>query len=862
MSIDLNSLPDSDKTHPVRLDFRHLFESVPGLLLVLLPDDDFTIAAMSDAYSIRSMVRREDAIGQGLFTVFPDDPDDINATGSTNLRSSLKQVLEYRKADPMPLQKYNIRRPDGTFEPGYWSIVNSPVLDNLGNVLYIINKVEDVTEYVKLKNRQQSSFPLLDSKVARAEAEIYLQAQEVQKVNEALKNKSTNLLHIRDDLVRQLYERNLELERSSERTQLALDAGTLGEWDLDLITGHAYRSLRHDMCFGYQEALPEWTFDIFLSHVHPDDRNVVSEQFKDALARQTIWNLECRVIWPDGSVHWIAARGKANYDQTGSPIRMSGIVSDITDQILSRKALEQSKIAVENERENFRNLFRQTPEMVCILSGPEHVFEFVNEAHIKAIAFDATGMSVREAQPESIEVHGILDEVFASGKTAELREIPVTVGTKIRYFNLTFAPRRDLTGTVDGIMILGSEITEQVEARKAIIKAKESAEAANTAKTTFLANMSHEIRTPMGVIIGFCELLQYPDITAEEREDYLKRIIKNTKGLTRIIDDILDLAKVEAGKLEIEKMEFSLNNLLHEVIELFKDRAKEKNIYLHLQFETTVPKLIYSDPVRLRQILINLIGNAIKFTTDGGVTVVAQWINEKKAKPKLEIRVRDTGIGLSKSQVEKIFQPFIQADGSTSRLFGGTGLGLVISRRLAVALGGNIYIENSAEHAGCTFVITLFEVSKGRSSVNTRSLAGSTSLVDAPSPVKGLRLKDLTILIAEDSKDNQTFLSRILTKNGASLEIANDGEEAIAKALQGSFDMVLMDVQMPRVNGLEATRALRKAGYQKPIIALTAHAMAEERIRTKEAGCNRHLTKPVNITELLATIENHMHLIP
>ena len=394
------------------------------------------------------------------------------------------------------------------------------------------------------------------------------------------------------------------------------------------------------------------------------------------------------------------------------------------------------------------------------------------------------------------------------------------------------------------------DVTEKALAQEELQKAKAAAEAANGAKSAFLANMSHEIRTPLGAILGFTDLLRDSKIDASERDQYLDIISRNGKALTRVIDDILDLSKVEAGRMEIQKTRFSLRHLLGEIKDLFSESARLKAIDLKFTIGDDVVDTVSSDPARLRQILINIVGNAVKFTARGGVQVVTSMRVSTVGRKFITISVKDSGAGLSEIQRENLFHPFAQADNSTTRKFGGTGLGLVLSRRLAQALGGDVVIEQSAVLVGSTFVIS-FE--PGEIRFNT-SRTFSDKPTPSPLPLAG-RLVGKKVLLVEDSKDNQALIRLLLSKHGAIVELAGDGLEGVQKAMQNQFNVILMDIQMPRMDGYEAIRELRKLGYVKPVFALTAHAMEEERKKTKEAGFNGHLTKPIDAGLLVQTIE-------
>lgn len=515
----------------------------------------------------------------------------------------------------------------------------------------------------------------------------------------------------------------------------------------------------------------------------------------------------------------------------------------MTREIRSLNTMSTSDITrseIETERENFRNLFRQTPEMVCILSGPDHLFEFVNEAHIKVLGFDATGMTVREAQPESVEVHGILDEVYLTGKTAELVEIPVTVTDRLRYFNLTYAARHDSKGQVNGVMILGIEITDQVLARQNLLKAIDASTAANEAKSRFLANISHEIRTPLSAIIGFSELIQPILENSKEGKSYLERISRNAAQLSRLIDELLDLSKIEAEKLEIEQVAIDINKIMEDVFSTMELRAREKSIDLRLRWQSERPGCLVTDPLRFSQILTNIIGNAIKFTETGGVLV--QLETQENI---LSVRVSDSGIGLDTEQQQRIFEPFVQADSSVSRKYGGTGLGLPLSKKLAQLLGGDLILEKSVPGKGTVFRIDI--------KINGPATQVKPALIQE-SAIEANALSGKKILVVDDSEDNRTIANLFLQTAGAHCVEATNGEEAIQLVQQECFDIVLMDLQMPILDGYQAMYQLKKMHFQKPVIALTAHALKAEKDHCIQAGFSQYLTKPVDRGHLIRTI--------
>ena len=392
--------------------------------------------------------------------------------------------------------------------------------------------------------------------------------------------------------------------------------------------------------------------------------------------------------------------------------------------------------------------------------------------------------------------------------------------------------------------------------------AQREAVEANLAKTHFLANMSHEIRTPMSAILGFTELMQRPSQTEEERVHCISTIHRNGKQLLAIIDEILDISKVETGHLDVEHIEVNVISMLNEIKSLLSVQTERKGLEFKFQFAGKVPELICTDPTRLRQIIMNVIGNAIKFTEKGIVTVTASWkglVNES-SEGLFKIRVSDTGVGIEQTHVERLFQPFAQVDSSTTRRFGGTGLGLALSRKLAQALGGNVFLTKTEAGKGSTFEVE----------VAVKSLQETRWVNDLIQPEQADKIKKafqnekevlrgVNILLVDDAPDNQTVIGLFLGLAGAHVEYADNGAEGVEKAMAGNYNVVLMDIQMPYVDGYEATRRLRKQGYSKPIIALTAHALKEERDRCLSVGCTDHFTKPIDHAKLISLVNQVVH---
>ncbi|QDT30591.1 ammonium transporter [Gimesia panareensis] len=397
------------------------------------------------------------------------------------------------------------------------------------------------------------------------------------------------------------------------------------------------------------------------------------------------------------------------------------------------------------------------------------------------------------------------------------------------------------------------------------------AEAASRAKSEFLANMSHEIRTPMTAVLGYTDVLLEESWGRPSSIKLIEVIQRNGNYLLDLINDILDLSKIESGSLTIETIPFSLMEKLQEIQALMNVRAELQEIDFTLTFAGKVPVEIQSDPTRLKQILINLIGNAIKFTPDGGsVSVETSCLNAEAHEPILQFKIKDTGIGMTADQVAGLYQPFVQADSSTTRKFGGTGLGLAISKRLAEMLGGDLTCESTPD-VGTTFTLQIrigdAESLKFHADPQAALVAASqkTSL-PAQQPVQ-TSVRQCRVLLAEDGEDNQRLISMLLKKEGAEVQLAENGEIAVHHALdaqeQGNpFDVILMDMSMPVLDGYGATRKLRAEGCTLPIIALTAHAMSGDREKCMAAGCTDYATKPVKREKLRQLIETYQQTAP
>jgi PAS domain S-box-containing protein len=427
---------------------------------------------------------------------------------------------------------------------------------------------------------------------------------------------------------------------------------------------------------------------------------------------------------------------------------------------------------------------------------------------------------------------------------------------------------RSHDGSPTGFVGITRDITERKAAADELTRAWQAADAANRAKSEFLANMSHEIRTPMTAILGYGDLLfegclRSCEFSKNAAQQHLDAIRRNGEHLLELIDGLLDLSKIEAGKLAVEHMACSPREIVAEVASLMRLRAAVKGLRLECRFAGSIPETIRSDPTRVRQILLNLLGNAVKFTESGSVELVATLLRPDDGPPQLQFQVIDTGIGMTPTEVARLFAPFSQADTSTTRKYGGTGLGLTISKRLAGLLSGDIRVA-SEPGKGSTFTVTIptgsLESVEMLDPLTANAAADPMSKTQSVHPTVTLNGR---ILLAEDGLDNQRLLTLVLQKAGADVTVAENGQVAFdlasAAQEQGSpFDLILMDMQMPVLDGYEATRKLRAHGWARPIVALTAHAMSSDRQKCLDAGCDAYLAKPIGRKVLLATVQPYL----
>jgi PAS domain S-box-containing protein len=638
-----------------------------------------------------------------------------------------------------------------------------------------------------------------------------------------------------------------ELETNRERLDLALEVSNTGLWDGSLISGEVYNNEQWYKQLGYQREEFDSDVDPFERLLHPDDKKGVSEKLQDlSIGNSDIYESEFRLKAKDGSWKWILAKGKViQRNGIGEADRFVGVHLDITERKKAEKTIKEAGDRLQTIIDGVHSLvFIKDTEgrHVLVNSFFEESFGTKREEVIGKTDLDLFSKDVAE------EIMAI-DARIMRNKRPETFEM--TIPHKDGSFRIHLTekfPLFDQQGNVYGLCGLATDITHQKETEKELQIAKQAAEAATKAKGDFLANMSHEIRTPMNAIMGMTHLALETDLTPKQ-EDYLKKTYNSATSLLGLINDILDFSKIEAGKMDMESVDFHLDDVLDNVSTLITIKAEEQGLDLIFQTPSGIPRFLKGDSLRLGQVLINLSNNAVKFTTKGSVTIETSLIEETLDRLTLQFAVRDTGIGLTKEQIGKLFQSFSQADTSTTRKFGGTGLGLTISKRLVEMMNGKIWVES--------------EPGKGSSFIFTATFGqGDATEISAHSSQKGFDQESLRsiegarILLVEDNEINQQVAQEMLEKAGFIIEIAADGQQGVKAVEKYTYDLVLMDIQMPVMDGYEATKTIRKNPKFKdlPILAMSASAMTQDRDESMAAGMNDHVAKPIELQQLFAAL--------
>ncbi|HTX36477.1 MAG TPA: PAS domain S-box protein [Bryobacteraceae bacterium] len=632
------------------------------------------------------------------------------------------------------------------------------------------------------------------------------------------------------------------LRESEERFRIMADSCPTLMWVTDAAGGEqfinrAYREFCGTTCAQVRDG--QWQ-----ALVHPEDVMEYAQAFERAVRERKGFQGEARVRRADGEWRWVVSYAAPRLSPSGEYQGHVGLSLDITQRKQAEQALQRSETRFRQLAENIREVFWMADsgahEMLYVSPAYEQVWGRSCESLYQNPAswMDAIRADDRE------KAHALLaEQVHGEPVEAEYR-IRALDGQEKWIRDRAF-PIRDEHGQTIRVAGIAEDITERKRYEQELIRARQGADAANQAKSRFLANMSHEIRTPMNGVIGMLQLLQGTSLTEEQRQ-YADVAQESGRILLALIDDILDLSKIEGGKTVLEHRDFGLPETIEQVVRGMRVQADAKGLNLRWRVSPDVPPMVCGDAHRLRQVLNNLSSNAIKFTARGEVRLEASLVKQQAGAATVRFTVTDTGIGIQPDQVGRLFSPFVQADESTTRKYGGTGLGLAISKHLVELMGGSIGVD-SREGQGSTFWFTaVFEPPSGREQAPKPGAPRRS--VEVVASLKGRGAK---VLVAEDNLTNREVALAQLQELGCQAEAVANGREAVEAVERGGYDLVLMDCQMPVMDGFEATRRIRgSVGAGLPIVAVTADAMPADRDRCLMEGMNDYLAKPVELCRL------------
>lgn len=626
-----------------------------------------------------------------------------------------------------------------------------------------------------------------------------------------------------------------ERKRSEDVLNEAERIAAIGSWIWDftdrrlVVTDQVYR-----ICRMNKGDLDLTRFN-FLDYLGEEYRVTFKEAFRKAMTGQP-FHFEYRYVHKDQSVQYLHIRGNVVFDKDGTPLRINGTIQDITE----RKEVE---LKLQETVERYTSLKKYNHDAVISLDLKGKII------HGNRMAEKLTGFTIKELEGMSlsrligsVNLRKILKESLTDSsidnnidsirhKDGHLVEVMTTIAPII------------INNENVGFYVIAKDITEQ----KKLLIAKEAAESTNRAKSAFLAMMSHEIRTPMNGVIGMTDLLMESTDLNEEQQEYVEIIRKSGESLLNIINDILDFSKIESGKTTIVQEPFHLRGLIAETMDLLTPRAMEKDLMMNLSISDSIPETVIGDSERLKQVLVNLIGNSLKFTFSGGVTLEAGFKQSCGKTMEIEFSVKDTGIGIPKDKIGQLFQPFYQLDHFMTRKHEGTGLGLAISKKLVELMGGQIWVE-SHQGPGVTFHFTV--IMDSAETTFAQEVSEEVQLSGGK--------RRLNILVGEDNETNKLVIRKMLEKQGHRVVVASNGQEIIEKLQYEKFELIFMDIQMPELNGIEAVRIIRRtfpADQIPVIVAVTANALKGDRELCLAAGMDEYLTKPIKNRDLAEVID-------
>lgn len=631
-----------------------------------------------------------------------------------------------------------------------------------------------------------------------------------------------------------------------ERAQRLSDTGS---WEWDIVTGEIVWSAQIYRVFGLAPHVFAPTYPAFLERVHPDDRPLVERRVQDAIDGLEPYDLDHRIVLPDGSVRIVHERGEVEYATDGRAMRMLGAVQDVTPLRAAERASRRSQ-------EMLASMLKISPEAIVVTDAAARILLFSAgaAAMFGYSADEVIGLGVERLMPVRYrQDHHRHVEGFAAGPARGLRMHERSEIRGLRKNGEEFPAEASLAKleTADGFAFttVVRDLSEWKSAELRLVEAREQAERANQAKSTFLANMSHEIRTPLNGVLGVAGALARTGLTAKQAT-MVQLIETSARALDGLLSDILDLTKIDAGRTSVRTEPFHLDALVGDVFELFRASAAEKGVGFQMRIAEDSCRHLRGDDLKIRQILSNLLSNAVKFTDQGEISLSVAEIACGETNCRIRFVVEDTGVGFPPEIGGTVFERFEQADGSITRRFGGAGLGLAISKSLVELMGGTISATSTLGR-GSTF---MFELPLQRAPAQAIAEPSATPPPALP------HVEPMRILLAEDHPINRMAVELILDSLNVELTCVENGRDAIAATEAQAFDLIFMDMQMPVMDGLSAIRHIRAReaatnATNTPICVLTANAMPEHREQAAVAGAGAFLTKPIDAAALISLVE-------
>lgn len=645
------------------------------------------------------------------------------------------------------------------------------------------------------------------------------------------------------------------LSKSKEQLDFILENSRLGVWNMDLQSGAAIRSPRHDQIFGYDEPLTEWTYETFLEHVLPEERDDIDRQFQAALEENKAWDFEARIRRGSGDIGWIWVRGQALGGDNGEITQMLGTVADITTR-------KNAEIELKNSEQFNRSIFESSPDCIKVLEL-DGTLKKMNASGLYIMEIDdfadfAGKQWIDFWEDDENELAYQAVQTAAKGGMEHFEGFCRTAKGNLKYWDITVAPVFDAGGKPNRLICTSRDITERREAereREELLKreqtARREAEIANRMRDEFLATVSHELRAPLNSILGWGRLMEKGKLDETTTQKAVHTIVRNAESQNRLIEDLLDVSRIISGKLRLEIITLKPVNVVESALETVRPAAEAKGIKLKIK-ETPDVSHIAGDPNRLQQVIWNLLSNAIKFTPNGGEVSVGI----ERRDDYTEIKVTDSGVGIKDEFLPHVFDRFRQADTSSIRKFGGLGLGLAIVRHITEMHGGTVSVESGGENKGSTFIVRLPILSSISENEKDGADADFSQLISEPA--EKIKLDGLLILVVDDEKDTRQLLVQALTFHGATVETAASVGEALQIIEAKNPDVLVSDIGMPDEDGyslIRKVRALSDAQHKNiPAVALTAFTRAQDRMRALSAGYQNHVSKPVDLDELATVI--------